>query len=67
LSWDGKRRMNPQISPIDVEIPAPRALWVPAVNNHGSLGRWMFVEVDDPWNVENLILSSSRDFDGKHS
>ncbi|MGH7721966.1 MAG: BPTD_3080 family restriction endonuclease [Candidatus Dormibacteria bacterium] len=25
------------------------ALWVPAVNRLGMLGRWSYVEVDDPW------------------
>jgi hypothetical protein len=49
------------------KVATARTLWVPAVNNHGGLGRWMFVEVDDPWNAENLILSSSGDFDGKHN
>ena len=29
--------------------------WVPAVNNHGSLGRWSFLEVTDPWDAANLI------------
>jgi type III restriction enzyme len=30
-------------------------LWVPAVNNHGGLGRWSFLEVIDPWDAANLI------------
>jgi type III restriction enzyme len=30
-------------------------LWVPAVNNHGRLGRWSFLEVTDPWDAANLI------------
>jgi type III restriction enzyme len=32
-----------------------RNLWVPAVNNHGGFGRWAFLEVTDPWNVQNTI------------
>jgi type III restriction enzyme len=32
-----------------------RTLWVPAVNNHGAFGRWAFLEVADPWNVQSLI------------
>jgi type III restriction enzyme len=24
-----------------------RSLWVPAVNNHGQLGRWAFLEITD--------------------
>ena len=30
-------------------------LWVPAVNNHGGMGRWSFLEVTDPWDAANLI------------
>jgi type III restriction enzyme len=29
--------------------------WVPAVNNHGGLGRWSFLEVTDPWDAANPI------------
>ncbi len=29
--------------------------WIPAVNNHGGLGRWSFLEVSDPWDAANLI------------
>jgi type III restriction enzyme len=29
--------------------------WVPAVNNHGGLGPWSFLEVFDPWDAANLI------------
>lgn len=32
-------------------------LWVPAVNNHGGFGQWAFLEVTDPWNVKNSILT----------
>jgi type III restriction enzyme len=31
------------------------SFWVPAVNNHGGLGRWSFLEVTDPWDAANLI------------
>jgi type III restriction enzyme len=37
------------------KVATARTLWVPAVNNHGGLGRWAFVEVDDPWDAQNLI------------
>src|SRR5450759_2375128 len=30
-------------------------LWVPAVNNHGRLGRWSFLEVTDPWDAARRI------------
>jgi hypothetical protein len=25
------------------------------VNGHGGFGRWAFIEIDDPWNSQNLI------------
>ncbi|MDE0503451.1 MAG: hypothetical protein OXM00_03185 [Paracoccaceae bacterium] len=31
------------------------SLWVPAINNHGGFGRWGFIEIADPWDVQNLI------------
>jgi type III restriction enzyme len=32
-----------------------RTLWVPAINNHGTFGRWAFLEVADPWDAQKLI------------
>jgi type III restriction enzyme len=32
-----------------------RDLWVPAVNHHGGLGRWSFLEVTDPYDAEHLV------------
>ncbi len=37
------------------KVATARTLWVPAINNHGGLGRWAFVEVDDPWDGQNAI------------
>ncbi len=37
------------------KVATARTLWIPAVNNHGGFGRWAFIEIDDPWNAENLI------------
>ncbi|MFH1897723.1 MAG: hypothetical protein ABH886_05730 [Candidatus Desantisbacteria bacterium] len=37
------------------KVDTTRRLWVPAVNNHGRFGRWAFIEVDDPWDAQNLI------------
>ena len=37
------------------KVAAARALWVPAINNHGGFGRWTFIEVADPWDAQNLI------------
>ena len=30
-------------------------LWVPAVNNHGGLGRWAFLEIRDIYDAERAI------------
>jgi len=32
-----------------------RDLWVPAINNHGGLGSWAYVEITDPWDAEHLL------------
>jgi type III restriction enzyme len=32
-----------------------RSLWVPAVNNHGQLGRWAFLEVTDIYEATKQI------------
>ena len=37
------------------KVSTARALWVPAINNHGGFGRWAFLEVADPWDAQNLI------------
>jgi type III restriction enzyme len=37
------------------KVATARTLWTPAVNNHGGFGRWAFLEVDDPWDAQNLI------------
>lgn len=37
------------------KVDTARTLWVPAVNNHGGLGRWQFIEISDPWDAKNTI------------
>jgi type III restriction enzyme len=37
------------------KVAVAETYWVPAVNNHGGLGRWAFLEVSDPWDAANLI------------
>ncbi len=39
----------------EAKVATARALWVPAVNNHGGLGRWAFVEVTDSSNAQTQI------------
>ncbi len=43
------------------KVATARTLWVPAVNNHGSFGRWAFIEVADPWDAKNAIRSLLRE------
>ena len=42
------------------KVATARALWVPAINNHGGFGRWKFIEVADPWDAQNLIRGFLR-------
>jgi len=37
------------------KVSTARNLWVPAVNNHGSFGRWAFLEISDPWDAKNTV------------
>jgi type III restriction enzyme len=38
-----------------VKVDTARTLWVPAVNNHGGFGRWAFLEITDPWDLQNAV------------
>ncbi|MCL4465879.1 MAG: restriction endonuclease subunit R, partial [Chloroflexi bacterium] len=42
----------------EAKVTTARTLWVPAVNNHGGLGRWGFVEISDPWDAKNAIRTA---------
>jgi type III restriction enzyme len=43
----------------EAKVATARALWVPAVNNHGGFGRWAFLEVADPYDdVAELIRAT---------
>jgi type III restriction enzyme len=39
------------------KVSTARDLWVEAVNNHGGFGRWEFIEISDPWDARNTILT----------
>lgn len=39
----------------EAKVATAKSLWVPAVNNHGGFGRWVFVEIVDPWNAQHTI------------
>jgi len=38
-------------------------MWVPAVNNSGEFGEWTFLEITDPWDMQNTI----REFMGEYA
>jgi type III restriction enzyme len=42
------------------KVSTARNLWAPSINNHGSFGRWAFLEITDPWDAKNLIRSAIR-------
>lgn len=44
----------------EAKVATARNLWVPAVNNHGGFGRWAFLEIQDPWDAQNLIRAALR-------
>lgn len=39
----------------EAKTATARNLWVPAVNNDGSFGRWDFLEISDPWDAKRTI------------
>jgi type III restriction enzyme len=43
------------------KVDAARTLWIPAINNDGRFGRWLFLEVTDPWDAEFLIRAHLAD------
>jgi type III restriction enzyme len=45
----------------EAKTATARTLWVPAVNNRGGFGRWVFLEVTDPYDdVVKLIRSATN-------
>jgi len=41
-----------------IKTSTARTLWVPAVNNAGTWGRWGFIEILDPWNAKTEIVAA---------
>ncbi|HUT59033.1 MAG TPA: restriction endonuclease subunit R, partial [Phycisphaerae bacterium] len=39
------------------KVATVRNLWVPAVNNAGTWGRWAFIEIADPWDAKHAIAA----------
>ncbi|SMH58076.1 type III restriction enzyme [Picosynechococcus sp. OG1] len=43
-----------------IKVQTARNFWLPAVNGHGGLGRWEFINITDPWDAENTIRAALR-------
>jgi type III restriction enzyme len=52
LEVSGEARKDKQ-----AKVTTAESAWIPAVNNWGQLGRWAFLEVTDPWDAKDFILS----------
>ncbi len=39
----------------EAKVATAKTLWVPAVNNAGTWGRWGMIEIDDPWDAQSEI------------
>jgi len=37
------------------KVATAHTLWVPAINNQETFGRWAFLEITDPWDAQNTI------------
>ena len=44
----------------EAKVETAKTLWVPSVNNQDSFGRWGFIEIRDPWNAMQEILSGLK-------
>jgi type III restriction enzyme len=42
----------------EAKVATAKTLWVPAVNNAATWGRWAFVEIADPWDAKRLLAST---------
>jgi len=42
------------------KVATARTLWIPAINQHGAFGRWAFLEITDPWNLQNTVRAFLR-------
>ena len=37
-------------------------MWIPAVNNYAEFGEWSFLEITDPWNIQNTIREFMNEY-----
>lgn len=49
------------------KVATARSLWIPAVNNAGTWGRWAFIEISDPWDAQSTVRSLASVRAGEHA
>lgn len=50
--------MGARVIPDFAKAATAETLWLPAVNNSGQFGRWMFLEISDPWDAKSTIRAT---------
>lgn len=51
----------------EAKVSTAKNLWIPAVNNHGGFGRWVFVEIVDPWNASYSVSGLFGQLSTRHA
>ena len=44
------------------KVNTVKNMWVPAVNNAGEFGEWTFLEITDPWDMQNTIREFMNEY-----
>ena len=44
------------------KVNTVKNMWVPAVNNYSEFGEWAFLELTDPWNMQNTIREFMNEY-----
>ena len=44
------------------KVNTVKNMWVPAVNNYGEFGEWTFLEITDPWDMQNTIREFMNEY-----
>lgn len=57
LETSGKKREDKQQKVNTIEN-----MWLPAVNNYGEFREWSFLEITDPWNIQNTIREFMNEY-----
>lgn len=44
------------------KVNTVKNMWIPAVNSYGEFGEWAFLEITDPWNMQNSIREFMNEY-----